>query len=48
MIFEERNMVEEGKYQVDAIQVETLRSSWMLLKSLDLEFSMMNLSLSKH
>ena len=48
MIFEEKNMVEEGKFQVDNLQIETLRSSWALLKSLDLEFSMMNLSLSKH
>ena len=47
-IFREQNLVEEGKYQVDALQLEALRSSWQLLKSLKQELSVVNLSLSKH
>lgn len=47
-VFVERNMIEEGKYQADNMQIETLRSSWQLLRSLNQELTMVNLSLTKH
>ena len=46
--FIDKNMIEEGKYQADNMQIEALRSSWQLLRSLNQELALVNLSLSKH
>ena len=47
-IFTKENMVEDEKYQVDNMQIETLRSSWYLLATLTQHLQSVNLSLTKH